>query len=46
MLGINQEFSPRFLRRYASIGDIMGDAFKHYIEDVKERNFPSEKEQY
>lgn len=46
MLGINHEFSPRFLRRYATVGEIMSDAFKHYIEDVKSRDFPNEKEQY
>ncbi|MBE6209478.1 MAG: 3-methyl-2-oxobutanoate hydroxymethyltransferase [Rikenellaceae bacterium] len=46
MLGINQEFSPRFLRRYASVGDIMSEAFKHYIEDVKSKDFPNEHEQY
>ena len=46
MLGINQEFSPRFLRRYASVGNIMSEAFKHYIEDVKSKDFPNEHEQY
>ena len=46
MLGINHEFSPRFLRRYASVGDIMSEAFKHYIEDVKSKDFPNEHEQY
>ena len=46
MLGINQEFSLRFLRRYASVGNIMSEAFKHYIEDVKSKDFPNEHEQY
>ena len=46
MLGINHEFSPRFLRRYDSVGDIMSEAFKHYIEDVKSKDFPNEHEQY
>lgn len=46
MLGINQGFSPRFLRRYANLAEIMTDAFKQYIEDVKSSDFPSEAEQY
>lgn len=46
MLGMTQGFSPRFLRRYARIGDIMTDAFRHYIDDVKSGDFPNEKEQY
>lgn len=46
MLGINTDFSPRFLRRYANIGETMKEAFVHYIEDVKNSDFPSEKEQY
>lgn len=46
MLGINQGFSPRFLRRYADIASIMTDAVDHYISDVKSGDFPNEKEQY
>lgn len=46
MLGINMGFSPRFLRRYANIGDIMHNAVKHYIADVKSGDFPNEQEQY
>jgi len=46
MLGLNKEFKPRFLRRYADISDIMTDAVKHYISDVKAGDFPSEDEQY
>jgi 3-methyl-2-oxobutanoate hydroxymethyltransferase len=46
MLGINQGFSPRFLRRYADLASIMHDAVKHYISDVKSGDFPNEKEQY
>lgn len=46
MLGINQEFSPRFLRRYAHLYDIMNEAVSHYINDVKSGDFPNEKEQY
>lgn len=46
MLGINQGFSPRFLRRYADMGTMMGNAFREYINNVRTGDFPSEKEQY
>ena len=46
MLGMNKEFSPRFLRRYADLNQIMTDAVKGYIKDVKSKDFPSESEQY
>ena len=46
MLGINEGFSPRFLRRYAEIGSIMTDAVRHYIDDVKSGEFPNASEQY
>jgi 3-methyl-2-oxobutanoate hydroxymethyltransferase len=46
MLGINQEFSPRFLRRYANLYEVITGAVQSYIKDVKMRDFPNEKEQY
>ncbi|MCM1428924.1 MAG: 3-methyl-2-oxobutanoate hydroxymethyltransferase [Clostridium sp.] len=46
MLGINQGFSPRFLRRYADLASIMDSAIRNYINDVKTGNFPSPTEQY
>ncbi len=46
MLGINQEFSPRFLRRYHNLHDEIIKAFLAYIHDVKSVDFPNEKEQY
>jgi 3-methyl-2-oxobutanoate hydroxymethyltransferase len=46
MLGINQEFSPRFLRRYHNLHDEIKGAVKSYINDVRSLNFPNEKEQY
>jgi 3-methyl-2-oxobutanoate hydroxymethyltransferase len=46
MLGMTQEFSPRFLRRYANLFDEMSEAFKNYIKDVKSTDFPNKKEQY
>ncbi len=46
MLGITQEFSPRFIRRYADLSAEIQSAVKHYIEDVKNQDFPNENEQY
>lgn len=46
MLGINQDFSPRFLRRYADLNAVITDAVQAYIDDIKTRDFPNEKEQY
>ena len=46
MLGINKDFSPRFLRRYANLHTIITDAVKQYISDVKEQDFPHESEHY
>lgn len=46
MLGINNEFSPRFLRKYANLYDIMTEAVKNYIDDVRSGDFPNQNEQY
>ncbi|WP_114784294.1 3-methyl-2-oxobutanoate hydroxymethyltransferase [Botryobacter ruber] len=46
MLGINKEFKPRFLRRYADLHGIMTEAVTNYIADVKSQDFPNEKEAY
>ena len=46
MLGITQEFKPRFLRQYADLSTIMTDAVTEYIKDIKSNDFPSEKESY
>lgn len=46
MLGINNDFAPRFLRRYADLHAVMKEAFESYCRDVKNSDFPNEKEQY
>ena len=46
LIGLNSEFNPRFLRRYADMNKIMSDAIKNYIKDIKNLHFPNEKEQY
>lgn len=46
MLGMNKEFSPRFLRRYCDLDKIIHEAISQYGKDVKSKNFPNENEQY
>jgi 3-methyl-2-oxobutanoate hydroxymethyltransferase len=46
MLGINQEFSPRFLRLYAKLHELMRGAFEKYVADVKSGSFPNDEESY
>ena len=46
MLGITKDFSPRFLRRYADVGQAVEGAVKHFIEDVRSGDFPDESESY
>lgn len=46
LIGLNKEFSPRFLRRYMNLFDDIKNAVEHYIDDVKKLDFPNEEEQY
>ena len=46
MLGMIQEFNPRFLRRYLNLAEDIKGAVQNYVSDVKAKNFPNEKEQY
>lgn len=46
MLGINVDFNPRFIRKYANLHEIIDGAVKNYINDVKSSSFPNENEQY
>lgn len=46
MLGINNEFNPRFLRKYHNLYQEMLESFQRYIEDVKSGDFPSSDESY
>ena len=46
MLGLNKGFSPRFLRRYANLFEVMESAVQMYIKDVKSSDFPSTEESY
>ncbi|MFU8858808.1 MAG: 3-methyl-2-oxobutanoate hydroxymethyltransferase [Cyclonatronaceae bacterium] len=46
MLGLNKDFNPRFIRRYADLNNVMTGAVQNYIRDVKSSAFPNENEQY
>ncbi|MBX2990924.1 MAG: 3-methyl-2-oxobutanoate hydroxymethyltransferase [Bacteroidetes bacterium] len=46
MLGLTEEFKPRFVRRYAELAEMMRGAFRQYIRDVKSDDFPSKEESY
>ena len=46
MLGMTQEFSPRFLRRYLNLQEDISNAVAHYTQDVKKGDFPNDQEQY
>ncbi len=46
MLGITQDFNPRFVRKYLDLNTVMKSAVQHYIRDIAEGTFPSEDESY
>ncbi len=46
MLGITQDFHPRFVRRYAQLKDIIASSIHQYIDDVKKQEFPNSHESY
>ena len=46
MLGVTQDFKPRFLRQYADLNKIMTEAFENYVSDIKSKSFPNDKESY
>lgn len=46
MLGMNNGFSPKFLRRYANLYEVMTDSIGQYVTDVKNQDFPNINEQY
>ncbi|MDE6093541.1 MAG: 3-methyl-2-oxobutanoate hydroxymethyltransferase, partial [Muribaculaceae bacterium] len=46
MLGMNKGFSPKFLRKYADLNEVMTGALQAYISDVKSGDFPSASEAY
>ncbi len=46
MLGMNTDFKPKFLRRYAELGDVIRESLGRYVADVKAVDFPNASEQY
>lgn len=46
MLGLTEEFKPRFIRRYSELAETMRSAFQNFITDVKTQKFPLKKESY
>ena len=42
LLGFNDDFRPRFLKRYASLGEATRDAVRRFVDDVRARQFPSD----
>nr|WP_314247403.1 3-methyl-2-oxobutanoate hydroxymethyltransferase [Capnocytophaga leadbetteri] len=46
MLGMSNEFHPKFLRKYANLQEVINEAVTHYITDVKSVDFPNENESY
>ena len=46
MLGMNKDFSPRFLRRYLDLDTLISNAVKEYSKDIKSGEFPNKEEQY
>ncbi|MDR0332666.1 MAG: 3-methyl-2-oxobutanoate hydroxymethyltransferase [Dysgonamonadaceae bacterium] len=46
MLGLNKGFSPKFLRRYANLYDVVTESVQQYVRDIKAVDFPSEEESY
>lgn len=46
MLGMYSDFTPKFVKKYANIGEMMTAAFKEYDKEVKNAAFPSEEHTY
>lgn len=46
ILGINEDFVPKFVRQYANIGQLVQDAAAKFTSDVRRGNYPSESESY
>ena len=46
LLGMFSDFTPKFVKKYANVGEIMKDAYSAYIEDVKQGAFPEKKHEY
>lgn len=46
LLGMFSDFTPKFVKQYAKVGEVMKDAFRQYIQEVKSGAFPAEEHEY
>ena len=46
MLGMFSDFTPKFVKRYANIGEVMKEAFQKYMEEIQSGAFPSSEHEY
>ena len=46
MLGMFSDFTPKFVKRYANVGEVMKDAFRGYISEVESGAFPAKENEY
>jgi 3-methyl-2-oxobutanoate hydroxymethyltransferase len=46
MLGMFQAFTPKFVKKYANVAEVITNAFKEYVDDVKAERFPEDKHVY
>lgn len=46
MLGMFSDFTPKFVKRYAEIGEVMKEAFRNYIDEVRSGAFPAQEHEY
>ncbi len=46
LLGMFSDFTPKFVKRYADIGEIMKEAFRQYFDEIQSGVFPGEEHQY
>lgn len=46
MLGMFSDFTPKFVKRFANVGEVMKEAFKAYIDEVGKEVFPGKENGY
>jgi 3-methyl-2-oxobutanoate hydroxymethyltransferase len=46
MLGQFQAFTPKFVKKYANVAEVVTNAFKEYVDDVKKSRFPGDEHVY
>lgn len=46
LLGMFSDFTPKFVKKYANVGEVMKEAFANYIKEVAEGSFPSAEHEY